>query len=77
MGASRDVWITIGKQNYSVETGLEPDAVERIKALIMSACGSPAKGINQEELLVLTCLQLAYSLDRASEGLEKLLDELK
>lgn len=77
MAATRDVWITIGKQNYSVETGLEPDAVERVRALIAFACGSPAKGVNQEELLVLTCLQLAYSLDKASESIEKLLDELE
>ncbi len=76
MSTSRDVWITIGKQNYSVETALEPDAVERVKSLISSVCVSPAKGINQEELLVLACLQLAYSLDKASESIEKLLGEL-
>ena len=76
MSTSRDVWITIGKQNYSVETALEPDAVERVKSLISSVCVSPAKGINQEELLVLACLQLAYSLDKASEDLEGLLHEL-
>lgn len=74
---SRDVWITIGKQNYSVETALDLDAVERIESLISSACVSPAKGINQEELLVLACLQLAYSLDKASEALEGLLHELE
>lgn len=77
MSMSRDVWITIGKQNYSVETALDLDAVERIESLISSACVSPAKGINQEELLVLACLQLAYSLDKASEALEGLLHELE
>lgn len=77
MSTSRDVWITIGKQNYSVETALDSDAVERIESLISSACVSPAKGINQEELLVLACLQLAYSLDKASEALEGLLHELE
>lgn len=77
MGVSRDVWVTVGKQSYSVETALDPDRVGRIESLIADACGSPAKGINQEELLVLTCLQLAYSLDKAAEALEGLLEELE
>lgn len=77
MGASRDIWISIGKKNYRVETVLDSDAVDRIESLVAAACGSPAKGANQEELLVLACLQLAFSLDKASEALEGLLEELE
>ncbi len=77
MDASRDIWITIGKKNYRVETALDADTVDRIESVVAAACGSPAKGMNQEELLALTCLQLAYSLDKASEALEGLLEDLE
>lgn len=77
MCASRNIWITIGKRNYSVETALDPGAVERIESLVAAACNSLAKGIGQEELLMLTCLQLAYSLDKAASGLEGLLEKVE
>jgi len=75
--ASRNIWITIGKRNYSVETALDPGAVERIESLVAAACNPLAKGIGQEELLMLTCLQLAYSLDKATSALEGLLEKVK
>ena len=77
MCASRNIWLTIGKKNYSVETTLAPGAVERIESLVAAACDSPAKGIEQEELLMLTCLQLAYSLDKAASALEGLLKKVE
>lgn len=77
MCASRNIRITIGKRNYSVETTLDPGAVERIESLVAAAGDSPAKGINQEERLMLTCLQLAYSLDKAVSALEGLLKRVE
>ncbi len=63
MQNSRDIFLTIGKKNYSVRTPLSSDDIDRVRALIDQACGSVNREAEQEDLLVLTCLRLAYSLD--------------
>ena len=77
MKTSRDVSINIGKGIYAINTPLENDALDRIKALINEACGEIHKGTKQEDLLMLTCLRLAYSLDSVNEKLENILGLLE
>lgn len=66
MSQLRDVFLSIGKQSYSIKTRLDKETLERVRGIINDACGRPAKGVSQEDLLMLTCLQLAYMLDTIS-----------
>ena len=76
MRTSRDVFLTIGKGSYTIHTPLENDEIDRVKALIDEACGEIVKGAKQEDLLMLTCLRLAYSLDAVNEKLRKILERI-
>ena len=73
MKTSRDVFLTIGKGSYSINTPLSNDELDRIKKIIDGACGEIIKGAKQEDLLMITCLKLAYSLDAVNEKLRKVL----
>ena len=76
MRTSRDVFLTIGKGSYTIHTPLENDEIDRIKAIIDDACGEIVKGAKQEDMLMLTCLKLAYSLDSVNEKLRKILERI-
>ena len=76
MRTSRDVSLTIGKGIYTIHTPLNNDEMDRIKALIDEACGEIVKGAKQEDMLMLTCLKLAYSLDSVNEKLRKILERI-
>ncbi len=76
MKSSRDVFLTIGKKTYRIATLLDKEIVDRIKVFIDEACGSEFKNAEQEDLLVLTCLRLAYSLDSVSNKIENLINKL-
>ncbi len=76
MRTSRDVFLTIGKGSYTIHTPLENEEIDRIKALIDEACGEIVKGAKQEDMLMLTCLKLAYSLDSVNEKLRKILERI-
>ena len=76
MRTSRDVFLTIGKGTYTIHTPLENEELDRVKALIDDACGEIVKGAKQEDMLMLTCLKLAYSLDSVNEKLRKILERI-
>ncbi len=76
MRTSRDVSLTIGKGIYTIHTPLENEKIDRLKALIDEACGEIVKGAKQEDMLMLTCLKLAYSLDSVNEKLRKILEKI-
>ena len=76
MRTARDVFLTIGKESYTIHTPLENEEIDRIKALINEACGEIVKGARQEDLLMLTCLKLAYSLDTVNGKLRKILERI-
>lgn len=73
MNTSRDVFLTIGKGTYTIHTPLSDEEIDRVKALIDEACGEIVKGAKQEDMLMLTCLRLAYSLDSVNGKLKKIL----
>ena len=72
----RELLLTIGKKTYSIKTPLDDEVLERVQDLIDEACGVPVRGVNQEDLLILTCLKLAYSLDSATMKLNSLLSRV-
>lgn len=76
MRTSRDVSLTIGKGIYTIHTPLENEEIDRLKALINEACGEIVKGAKQEDMLMLACLKLAYSLDSVNEKLRKTLEKI-
>ncbi|MBQ6919558.1 MAG: hypothetical protein IJQ74_04455 [Synergistaceae bacterium] len=76
MRTSRDVFLTIGKGSYTIHTPLGNDEIDRVKAIINEACGEVVKGAKQEDLLMLTCLRLAYSLDSVNGKLRKILEKI-
>ena len=76
MRTSRDVFLTIGKGTYTINTPLENDELDRIKNLINDACGEIIKGAKQEDILMLTCLRLAYSLDSVGGKVRKILENI-
>ncbi len=76
MRNSRDVFLTIGRGSYTIQTAIENEELDRIKSLIDEACGEITEGAKQEDMLMLTCLRLAYSLDSVNEKLKKVLERL-
>ena len=76
MKAPRNVPLTVGKRTYTIKTPLDDAALSRVQALLRDACGDPARGTAQEELMLLACLKLAYSLDTLTERLGALTDRL-
>ena len=76
MKTSRDVFLTIGKGTYTIYTPLSDEEIDRVKAVIDDACGEILKGATQEDMLMLTCLRLAYSLDSVNEKLKKILESI-
>lgn len=72
MKAPRNVPLTVGKRTYTIKTPLDDATLSRVQALLQDACGDPARGTAQEDLMLLACLKLAYSLDTLTERLEAL-----
>ena len=76
MKSNRDISLNIGKSVYTINTSLDNESIDRVKALIDEACGEISKGTNQEDLLMLACLRLGYSLDTVSQKLNALLSSI-
>ena len=75
MKTPRDFFLTIGKKNYSVRSALDNEEIDRVKDLIDQACGNLTE-TDQENLLMLTCLRLAYSLDHLGGKVEDVIKRI-
>ena len=73
---SREVVLSIGKSVYTINTQLDNEALDRVRELIDEACGEITKGARQEDILMLACLRLAYSLDAVNEKLKVIAGDL-
>jgi hypothetical protein len=62
----REVHILIGKRNYRIQTALDDPTLERIRAIISEITSALGDDVDQEKRLMLTCLQLAYSVEKIS-----------
>ena len=76
MRTSRDVYLTIGKGTYTINTSLGTEEIDRVKSLIDEACGEIVKGASQEDMLMITCLRLAYSLEAVNDKMKKILETI-
>ena len=80
MAERREVCVFIGKRNYIMQTELDDDTLDRVVGIVNEVCDAISGTIDQNSLLMLTCLQLAYNLEKISERLEpfdRRLDDLK
>ena len=77
MKESREIRILVGKRTYGVKTILDDETMTRLEALIADACPKARHEIEQENLLMLTCLQLSYVLDKTAGALSSLLERLR
>ena len=73
---SRGVALNIGKGVYTITTQLDNESLDRVRSLIDEACGEITKGARQEDILMLACLRLAYSLDAVNEKLKAIAGNL-
>ena len=71
---SREVTIRIGKKNYFVKTALDDESLKGIHSLFRELTEGLEKSHDQEDLLLISCLQLAWLLQstgvKISEALE-------
>lgn len=77
MAELREVRILIGRRNYRMQTTLDEGTLERITALVEEAGEHIGTGVDQDNLLMLTCLQLAYTLDKVAQHLQPVRNKLK
>jgi len=55
-----------------MQTELDEDTLGRVAGIVNEVSGSISGAIDQEGLLMLTCLQLAYNIEKISLRLEPL-----
>ncbi len=73
----REVTIQIGKKSYFLKTTLDDESLRGISSLSAEITKEFAGSLDQEYLLLLSCLQLAWILEKLGRKLEKSLIELK
>ena len=72
MANRREVRVIIGKRNYRMQTELDSDTLDKIVKMVNEVCDAANSNLDQDSLLMLTCLQLAYNLEKISGLLEPL-----
>ena len=72
MADKREVRIPIGKRSYLLQTELDDDALNRVVAIVNEIGRAIADNLDQDNMLMLVCLQLAYNLEKVSGLLETL-----
>lgn len=77
MAELRDIRILIGKRNYRVQTALDDESLQKVIALVTEVAKGFGDGLDQENLLLFTCLHLAYSLEKVSKNLGDFVEELE
>jgi hypothetical protein len=60
-----------------MQTALDEPTLLRVTAIVDEVGQALGNGIDQDHLLMLTCLQLAYTLEKVSKKLESLEDKLQ
>jgi hypothetical protein len=73
----RDVTIVIGKRRYNISTVLDKPVFDRVAAIVKKVSASLKDDIDQDHLLMLTCMQLAYGLEKTVHGLASLVEALE
>jgi hypothetical protein len=74
---SREVTIVIGRRLYNINTVLDQPTFDRVAAIVRGVGMSLKDDIDQDHLLMLTCMRLAYSLEKMTARLAPLADVLE
>ena len=72
----REFQISIGKRTYRMQTDLSESESLRVRDVVSDISRSMGDDFEQDQILLLTCLQLAYNLEKISQTLEPLNDRL-
>jgi hypothetical protein len=73
----REVTIVIGKRLYNIYTALDKPTFDRVAAIVKGASVSLKDDIGQDHLLMLTCMRLAYGLEKTMGKLAPLMNVLE
>ena len=68
----REVRILIGKRHYLMQTELDGDTLDRVVGILNEVCELIGENIDQDSMLMLACLHLAYNIEKISKRLEPL-----
>ncbi len=71
---SREVTIRIGKKNYFVKTALDDESLKGIRSLFRELTVGLENSHDQEDLLLISCLQLAWILQSTEKKLSEALE---
>jgi hypothetical protein len=73
----REVTIRIGKKSYFLKTTLDDESIKGITDLSAEITREFEDSLDQENLLLLSCLQLAWLLEKLGRKLERSLDDIR
>jgi hypothetical protein len=73
----REVTIRIGKKSYFLKTTLDDESLKGISDLSAEITRDFEDSLDQENLLLLSCLQLAWLLEKFERKLEESLDTVR
>ncbi|MBL3540546.1 hypothetical protein [Aminivibrio sp.] len=73
----REVTIRIGKKSYFLKTTLDDESIKGITDLSAEITREFEDSLDQESLLLLSCLQLAWLLEKLGKKLERSLDNIQ
>lgn len=68
---SREVTIRIGKKNYFVKTALDDESLKGIHSLFRELTEGLENSLDQEDLLLISCLHLAWLLQSTGKKLHE------
>jgi hypothetical protein len=71
----REVSVKIGKHTYYLRTSLDDESLQSITGLTSEIAGG-IKNADQENVLLLSCLQLAWLVQKLGRALEQMLDDI-
>ncbi len=77
MSELREVRILIGRRSYRMQTALDEATLERVTSMVTEIATDVGAGVDQDTLLMFTCLQLAYSLDKIAQRLQPVEDRVR
>ena len=67
MANRREVRILVGRRSYRMQTELDDATLNRVVGIVEEVCEAVDDSVDQNHLLMLTCLQLAYNIEKISE----------
>jgi len=70
LAEQREVCILIGKRTYPIQTELNEDTLNQVVNIVNEVCRAVDGKVGQDNMLALTCLHLAYNIEKISKRLK-------